>query len=267
MNVKMFVLDDVRILLSQDYLVEKVRPFQMTSLVGSVERVPTAPVLVGEKDHPSLDKKILEKIKVSTNCLVREFRPFFVKAADENIISDEIGYLKYPFQGESEGTVVLTRKTTIAIFYILFPDIKAVVHLGNGTDGGLVDIQELGFSVYPIPPRESINTSEFLRGGGSSYTWTEVSPINKSSIKVSWSIADEPYGNNVWWGLYNGVMPSWNNLGSYHDWAYLADKRNKYGKEGSKILNVSNMTSGAIYTLAIFKYKWNLMDYQQFTAP
>ena len=252
---------------SPTYLEDKLKAFYANGQSQSDFEVNDAPVLIDERNHPQLDPAILRKIKVGTDCVVRQLRPLFHLENNEHIESDRFGYLKAAFRVYPAGTVLLTRKTTFATFYIVFPDIKAMHHVDSDSSGGLVEIQEDGHAIYPIPPKQSINTASLLRAGASEYTWTRVNPTSTTRIEASWSGPKKPADAGIWWALYSGVMPSWGNLKDYNGgWHWLSEKGEDLPREGSKVLSVG-MSSGAIYTLALFRDKWDLMDFQQFTAP
>jgi|GEM_PF-2357674 hypothetical protein len=231
-----------------------------------VRLVDDTPPVVSERDHPSLPGIIQSKIKRGTDCVVRQINPVFYLREGELLVSDSFSYLSKAYLEYAEDTVVLTRKTNMGEFYFVFPDIKAKRLYDDATGVTLVDIVDGGRSLYPIPPKASLSTSESVVLDSSLYMLTEVKPTSGTTIYLGWSVPDATK-SDVWWGLYRGVMPDWSGLDSYTNWDWLFPKGTTNTAIGSETITVSRMSSGAIYTLALFSSGWNLTDYQTFNAP
>ncbi|GGC18492.1 hypothetical protein [Dickeya fangzhongdai] len=224
--------------------------------------VDEAPPITNNEDHPSLPQIILKKIKVGTDCIVRQINSNFYLQESEFVVSDSFSYLFESYMAHERGTVVLTRKTNFGEFYIIFTDIK-VKYLHDESIGvTLIDIVDGKRSLYPIPPKTPIN----LEALSTAYTLTEVTAKSSSQIFFGWSVPENNH-DKVWWALYQGVMPAWSGLSGYTTWDWLFPKGTSRQVVGSDTVGVGRMSSGALYTFALFSSDWNLADYRTFTAP
>ena len=124
-----------------------------------------------------------------------------------------------------------------------------------------------GKLLYPLPPIEPIALEPGLKAANSAYVITSLRVVSKNTINFGWSIPDNPCKNHEWWAVYTGVLPGWTNLKSFKQFGYICPKHGKQGETGTKTVNVGYLVPGAIYTLVLFKWKWSVVDYQEFTAP
>lgn len=220
---------------------------------------------------PTVPPILQQKIDAGIRCLERNINRRFRAAKGETIVSDTVSYLFRRYGAYDKDTIVVTRKTNLAELVVVFPGVKKEVLVDGATGAELLVIKEDGRSIYPVPPARPLDLvlvqvvpANALAAADSTYVLTSMKVDSSTKITFGWSITDDP--GSTWWALYQGVMPSWTNLKEYVQWDYIAPKGSSNGKSGTQSVTVTKMVSGAIYTLALLKPKWDLMDSRQFNA-
>jgi hypothetical protein len=236
----------------------------LTELPAS-QPVPIAP----EESHPTIPDGVKQKIAAGQACALKDINARFSLAPGESFESDSFSYLTAQYGGFPKNTVVLTRKTNLATCFIILPGVTVDILRDATSQQQFVSIVQEGRLLYPVPPpaMQQLAPREDHRAAlaaAKSYAITSLKVISASKIEFGWSV---PEAKNEWWGLYRGVMPSWDNLNDEVNWNYVAPKGTSYGKQGTQTVSVTTLKSGNIYTFALFGWKWDLGDYQQFTAP
>lgn len=237
---------------------------------NGVATVGEPPPIALTKDHPVLPDVLISKIKLGWDCVLKDINHRFLLDEGEKVKEDSFSYLSKPFQSCPADTVVLTRTTTLSEFYIIFPDLKTESLSDDKSGGTFFSVHDKGQPLYPIPPCASVKLNPQLKVASTGvasagYTITSLKVVSSTQIQFGWSFTELP--GNMWWAVYPGVMPSWKNLGQYNNWDYINPKNSGNDKKsGQQTVTVSAMSSGAIYTFAIFKWKWDVVDYQQFNA-
>ena len=91
--------------------------------------------------------------------------------------------------------------------------------------------------------------------------------ISEKTIQFNYKISTEPYYQ--WWAIYQGTIPSRQNLKQYLHSDWLSNYSSVH-QEGTIKYESTNLKSGTIYTLALFKDTEknadDLADYLEFTV-
>lgn len=268
MNALLFCAPRSEVRPSSSYLQQKLARF----VDGGQSGQSTLPIidpsspLTNLKAGTALPEILVTKIEAGKACVLEQLRSRFVLADNESIVSDTFGYLSQAWQGIAANVVALKRETTFATFFIVLTDVCVDV-LRDG-DQEFFSIVDSGRPLYPVPPPRPIDLGGRERAAdGAGSTLTELKATNSTHIRFGWRLPNDPCDKSDWWAVYRGVMPAWCDLGKWKNWDYICKKGETQPRNGSRTVEVTEMVSGAIYTFALFQWKWDLMDYQEFHAP
>lgn len=250
------------------YLAETQQQFYRGGDMGTEGRIVllSGPLPVAaEAARPRVPRLVDAKIREGEAGLLKDLRPRFPSRTEERVKREWFSYLEAPFQSYLADTIVLTRETDAGAFYVLFPRLKKHVLRDEASGATFLQILDGDRTLYPTPPMRPLPLQRAVSAAATTYAITSLKADSSTSITFGWNVSADPA--NVWWALYRGIMPSWENIDEYAGYDYISPKGSGYGKTGTQTVTVPFMQSGAIHTFAILGYKWNLGDYQQFTAP
>jgi hypothetical protein len=87
-----------------------------------------------------------------------------------------------------------------------------------------------------------------------------------NTVTFEYTCPDNPAEQWEWWALYEGSVPEDKDLGKYVKWDWICPEKKGCESSGTKTIEVGDLTSGATYSLALFKWKWNVVDSFEFTV-
>ena len=115
-------------------------------------------------------------------------------------------------------------------------------------------------------PRNSPEEIKKQVSANPGYSLSNLHVNTSSNISFDYSCPDNPWDNWEWWAFYRGHVPDWSNEGEYLTWNWICPFKNNCTSSGHKTEDVRIMVSDAIYTLALYKYEWDIVDYIEFNA-
>ena len=116
--------------------------------------------------------------------------------------------------------------------------------------------KDIFYPIYPQQQRCNMNNS---------YSITLVSNT-VNTVTFEYSCPDNPYEKWDWWALYEGSVPEYKDLEKHISWGWICPEKNGCESSGTKTVEVGDLTSGATYSLALFKWKWDVVDSLKFTV-
>ena len=87
-----------------------------------------------------------------------------------------------------------------------------------------------------------------------------------NTVNFQYTCPDNSGEKWEWWALYEGAVPEYKDLGKYLKWGWICPEKKGCESSGTKTVEVGDLTSGATYSLALFKWRWDVVDSFEFTV-
>ncbi|NEO29810.1 MAG: lipase family protein [Symploca sp. SIO3C6] len=86
------------------------------------------------------------------------------------------------------------------------------------------------------------------------------------TVTFQYTCPDNPFEQWEWWALYKGSVPEYKDLEQYLTWGWICPEQKGCESSGTKTVNLRELSNGDTYSLVLFKWKWDVVDSQEFTV-
>ncbi|NET07061.1 MAG: hypothetical protein F6K16_20645 [Symploca sp. SIO2B6] len=87
-----------------------------------------------------------------------------------------------------------------------------------------------------------------------------------NTVTFQYTCPDNPAEQWEWWALYKGSVPEYKDLEKYLTWGWICPEKKGCKSSGIKTVDVGNLTIGETYSLALFKWRWEVVGFEGFTV-